>query len=155
MNKISEKMLALGIDIKNQNKAVANYVPYKIVGNMVYIAGQTCRENGIMAYKGKAGQDYDVEMGQKAAQLCGVNILSNLGASINYQWEKVISCVSLTVFVQSADDFYEQALIANGVSDLMVEIFGDVGQAVRVAVGVNTLPSNSAVEVAGIFKIHS
>jgi enamine deaminase RidA (YjgF/YER057c/UK114 family) len=82
-----------------------------------------------------------------------VNILSNLGAAIGYQWERVVSCVSLTVFVQSADDFYDHALIANGVSDLMVAIFGDAGQSVRVAVGVNSLPSNSAVEVAGVFEI--
>jgi enamine deaminase RidA (YjgF/YER057c/UK114 family) len=153
MDRVSEKIIALGIDVKNQNKAVANYVPYKIVGNMVYIAGQTCRENGVMVYKGKVGQDYDIITGQQAAKLCGINILSNLGTSINYQWEKVVSCVSLTVFVQSANNFYDQALIANGVSDLMVDVFGDIGQAVRVAVGVNTLPSNSAVEVAGIFEI--
>jgi enamine deaminase RidA (YjgF/YER057c/UK114 family) len=149
----TEKINLLKIDIPLSNPAVANYVPFKKVGNMLYIAGQTCRENGTMKYTGKTGIDYDIQTGIEASGLCGLNIVSQISTALNRNFDRVISCVSLTVFVQSADNFYDQALIANGVSDLMTDIFGLNGKATRVAVGVNTLPSNSAVEVAGIFEI--
>jgi enamine deaminase RidA (YjgF/YER057c/UK114 family) len=149
----SEKIHSLNIEIPKSNPAVANYVPFKIVGNLLYIAGQTCRENGLMKYTGKAGLDYDIQTGIEASRLCGLNLLSQISTALSGDFDRVISCVSLTVFVQSADSFYDQALIANGVSDLMTDIFGETGKATRVAVSVNTLPSNSAVEVAGIFEI--
>jgi enamine deaminase RidA (YjgF/YER057c/UK114 family) len=149
----TEKIHALNIKIPASNPAVANYVPFKIVGNMLYIAGQTCRENGVMKYTGKLGLDYDIQTGIEAARLCGLNILSQISNALNGDFDHVMSCVSLSVFVQSADNFYDQALIANGVSDLMTDIFGEAGKATRVAVGVNTLPSNSAIEVAGVFEV--
>jgi enamine deaminase RidA (YjgF/YER057c/UK114 family) len=149
----TEKIRLLNIKIPLSNPAAANYVPFKISGNLLYIAGQTARENGLMKYTGKAGLDYDIQTGIKASRLCGLNILSQVSNALNGNFDRVISCVSLTVFVQSANSFYDQALIANGVSDLITDIFGETGKATRVAVGVNTLPSNSAVEVAGIFEI--
>ena len=151
----TQKINSLNIKIPASNPAVANYVPFKIVGNLLYIAGQTARENGTMKYTGKAGIDYDIQTGIDASRLCGLNILSQISSALNGDFDRIVSCVSLTVFVQSADNFYDQAIIANGVSDLMTDIFGLNGKATRVAVGVNTLPSNSAVEVAGIFETTS
>lgn len=153
MMSYTEKIRLLNIKIPLSNPAVANYVPFKIVGNLLYIAGQTARENGVMKYTGKAGLDFDIQTGIEASRLCGLNILSQISTALNGDFDRVISCVSLTVFVQSADNFYDQASIANGVSDLMTDIFGEAGRATRVAVGVNTLPSNSAVEATGIFEI--
>jgi enamine deaminase RidA (YjgF/YER057c/UK114 family) len=103
MMSYTEKIRLLNIKIPASNPAVANYVPFKIVGNMLYIAGQTARKNGLMKYTGKAGIDYDIQTGIDASRLCGLNILSQISTALNGDFDKIISCVSLTVFVQSDD----------------------------------------------------
>jgi enamine deaminase RidA (YjgF/YER057c/UK114 family) len=141
------------ISLPSINNPVANYIAYKKVGNLVFVSGQTCRENGAMKFVGRVGKDLNVEEGKLAARLCGLNILSQIKLACEGNLRQVKSCVRLNVFVSSAEDFFDHALIANGASDLMVEVFGDAGKPTRTSVGVYSLPSNSAVEIDAIFEI--
>jgi len=141
------------ISLPSINNPVANYIAYKKVGNLVFVSGQTCRENGAMKFVGRVGKDLNVEEGKLAARLCGLNILSQIKLACEGNLRQVKSCVRLNVFVSSAEDFFDHALIANGASDLMVEVFGEAGKPTRTSVGVYSLPSNSAVEIDAIFEI--
>jgi len=109
--------------------------------------------NGEFKYVGKLGRDFSVEEGQAAARLCGLNILAQLKAALNGDLDRVTRCVKLGVFVNSTDDFTDQPKVANGVSDLMVEVLGDAGKHARFAVGTNALPLNVAVEVDAVFEV--
>jgi enamine deaminase RidA (YjgF/YER057c/UK114 family) len=131
---------------------VANYVPVAIAGNLAFVSGQVTIWNGEFRYKGKLGQEFKVEDGQAAARLCGLNVIAQLKNALG-DLDRVKRCVKLTVFVNSTDDFPDQPKVANGASDLMVEVFGDAGKHARAAVGVNVLPLNVAVEVEGVFEI--
>lgn len=155
MNNIDAKLQELGIELPLENPPAANYIPYYRTGNLVFIAGQTAKWNGKLQYSGKVGKDYTLEEAQKAARLCGLNVLLQIKNALDGNLEKVTHCVRLGVFVNSTDDFCEQAKVANGVSDLMVEVFGDKGRHVRTTVSSNTLPSQTAVEVDAIFEIGS
>jgi enamine deaminase RidA (YjgF/YER057c/UK114 family) len=131
---------------------VANYVPVAVAGNLAFVSGQVTIWNGEFRYKGKLGQEFKVEDGQAAARLCGLNVIAQLKTALG-DLDRVKRCVKLTVFVNSTDDFTDQPKVANGASDLMVEVFGDAGKHARAAVGVNVLPLNVAVEVEGVFEI--
>ena len=150
---VEEKLKKLNIKLPDFNLPVANYISYNQVGNLVFVAGQTCKWNGQLQYAGKVGKEYSVEQGQEAARLCGLNILMQIKIACDGDFERVKKCVRLGVFVNSSDDFYQQAKVANGVSDLMVEVFGDKGKHVRTTVSSNSLPSNTAVEVEAIFEV--
>jgi enamine deaminase RidA (YjgF/YER057c/UK114 family) len=102
-------------------------------------------------YKGRLGQEFKIEDGQAAARLCALNVVAQLKNALG-DLDRVKRCAKLTVFVNSANDFTDQPKVANGASDLMVEVFGDAGKHTRSAVGVNVLPLNVAVEVEGIFE---
>ena len=102
---------------------------------------------------GKVGKDYSLEEAQKAARLCGLNVLLQIKNALDGDLEKVSQCVRLGVFVNSTAEFYDQAKVANGVSDLMVEIFGEKGRHVRTTVSSNALPSQTAIEVDAIFEV--
>ena len=106
-----------------------------------------------MQYAGKVGEKYSLEEAQKAARLCGLNILMQIKNACDGDLEKVKKCVSLGVFVNSTDDFDSQAKVANGVSDLMVEVFGEKGKHVRTTTSSNSLPSHTTVEVEAIFEV--
>jgi enamine deaminase RidA (YjgF/YER057c/UK114 family) len=131
---------------------VANYVPVVTVGNLAFVSGQVTIWNGEFRYQGKLGQEFKVEDGQAAARLCGLNVIAQLKNAFG-DLDRVKRCVKLTVFVNSTDDFTDQPKVANGASDLMVEVFGDAGKHTRSAVGVNVLPLNVAVEIEGVFEI--
>ena len=148
----SDNIEELGITLPEAAAPAGNYLPFKRIGDLVYVSGQLPLENGQLKYKGKVGADYSVEEGAEAARLCGINILSQLQAAClgNIDW--VSACVKLNVFVNSTDDFTDQPAVANGVSDLMAEVFGDAGKAVRAAVSSNALPFGAAVEVEGVFQ---
>ncbi|MGH6932673.1 MAG: RidA family protein [Dongiaceae bacterium] len=141
------------IELPKAAAPVANYVPAVQTGNLVFISGQVTVWNGEFKYKGKLGKEYTVVEGQAAARMCGLNAIAQLKSALNGDLDRVKRCVKLTVFVNSADDFVDQPKVANGVSDLMVEVFGDAGRHARSAVGVNVLPLNLAVEVETIFEV--
>jgi len=141
------------IDLPQAAVPVANYVPAVVVGNLAFISGQVTVWNGEFRYLGKLGREYTVEQGQAAARLAGLNVVAQLKAALEGDLDRVRRCVKLGVFVNSTDDSADQPKVANGVSDLLVEIFGDAGRHARFAVGVNVLPLNVAVEVDAVFEV--
>lgn len=141
------------IELPKAAAPVANYVPVVQVGNLAFTAGQVTVWNGEFKFVGKLGKEYTVEQGQQAARLCGLNVIAQLKAALGGDLDRVKRCVRLGVFVNSTAEFTDQPKVANGVSDLMVEVFGEAGKHARSAVGVNVLPLNLAVEVDAVFEI--
>jgi len=149
---IAQKLAELQITLPPSQAPIANYVPYVVTGNIVVISGQLPMKDGKLDI-GKVGKEFSIEQAQKIARQCGINMLSHLAAACGGNLDRVTRCIRLGVFVNSADGFTDQPKVANGVSDLMVEIFGDAGKHARAAVGVNELPLGAAVEVDGMFEI--
>ena len=153
MNEIDKKLETLGITIPEAPSPAANYIPYVISGNLVFIAGQVPFENGQINYTGKVGKDIDINKAKEVAKICGLNVISVLKNAVKGDLSKVKKCVKLGIFVSCTNDFHQQPEVANGASDLMVEIFGENGKHARFAVGTNSLPRNVPVEVDAIFEI--
>ena len=153
MHLFEENIKNLGLNIPELPKALANYVPYKIVGKTMYISGQAPVHNGELIYKGKVGSDISVEDGIEAARLCVINIIAAVKTGLEGDWSKLDSFVKLTGYVNCQDTFTDQPKIINGASDMLVEIFGDQGRHSRVAVGSNALPLGIAVEIDAIVQL--
>ena len=153
MNSIDKKLETLGITIPDAPSPAANYIPYVISGNLVFIAGQVPFENGQINYTGKVGKDIDINKAKEVAKICSLNVISVLKNAVKGDLSKVKKCVKLGIFVSCTSDFHQQPEVANGASDLMVEIFGENGKHARFAVGANSLPRNVPVEVDAIFEI--
>tara|TARA_B100001093_G_scaffold277856_1_gene265572 strand:+ start:72 stop:536 length:465 start_codon:yes stop_codon:yes gene_type:complete len=153
MHLFDENIKQLGIIIPDIPAPLANYVPYKISDNIVYVSGQGPAVNGDLIYKGKVNEDVSIEDGIKAAELCCINIIAALKKSINGDWNRLDGFLKLGGFVNCKDDFFDQPKIINGASDLLVKIFGDRGRHARFAVGSNALPMNISVEIDAIIKI--
>lgn len=152
---IEQKLKELNIEIPAAVAPVANYVPYVISGNQIIISGQIPVENGAIPdeYKGQLGNGFSTEDATKVARVCGLNILAQLKEAVGGDLEKVKRCVKLGIFVNSSASFTEQPVIANGASNLMVDVFGEKGKHARSAVGVSQLPFGVAVEIDAIFEI--
>ena len=153
MHLFDENIKNLGLNIPDLPKALANYVPYKLIGKTIYISGQAPVQNGELIYKGKVGSDISIEEGIEAAKLCVINIIAALKTGLEGDWDKLDSFVKLTGFVNCQDNFTDQPKIINGASDMLVEIFGDQGRHARVAVGSNALPLGIAVEIDAIVHL--
>ena len=153
MHLFDENIKNLGLNIPDLPKALANYVPFKIIGKTIYISGQAPVHNGELIYKGKVGSDISIEEGVEAAKLCVINIIAALKTGLEGDWDKLDSFVKLTGFVNCQDNFTDQPKIINGASDMLVEIFGDQGRHARVAVGSNALPLGIAVEIDAIVQL--
>ena len=153
MHLFEENIKNLGLNIPELPKALANYVPFKIVGKTMYISGQAPVRNGEMIYKGKVGSDITIEEGIEAAKLCVINIIAAVKTGLGGDWSKLDCFVKLTGFVNCQDSFTDQPKIINGASDMLVEIFGDQGRHARVAVGSNALPLGISVEIDAIIQL--
>jgi enamine deaminase RidA (YjgF/YER057c/UK114 family) len=153
MHLFEENIKNLGLNIPDLPKALANYVPYKIVDKTMYISGQAPVKDGELIYKGKVGSDITVEDGIKAAKLCVTNIIAAVKTGLDGDWDKLDSFVKLTGYVNCQDNFTDQPKIINGASDMLVDIFGDQGRHSRVAVGSNALPLGIAVEIDAIVQL--
>lgn len=152
MSHIDSRLADLGLTLPEPVAPVANYVPYVVSGNLVFISGQvSIGPNGLIA--GKLGRELDLDEGVMAAHACGVNLIAQLKAACEGQLEKVKQIVKLGGFVNCTDDFFDQPKVINGASDLMVAVFGEQGRHARAAVGAPSLPMNAAVEVDGVFEI--
>jgi enamine deaminase RidA (YjgF/YER057c/UK114 family) len=152
-SRIEQRLAQLGITLPAPGAPGGNYVPYVRAGNLLFMAGQVCRSEGRMAYVGKVGRDLSIEEGQKGARLCALNLLAQLKAACEGDLDRVERCVRLGGFVNCAADFLEQPKVVNGASDFLIEVFGDAGKHARTAVGVASLPMDSAVEVEAIFLL--
>ncbi len=150
---ISSRVQALGLELPKAGAPAANYVPYVITGNLVFLAGQIAQFNGSRPYLGKVGGTLSLEDGVKAAELSGLNILAWLKEILNDDLGRLVRCVRLGGFVNCTADFLEQPKVINGCSDLIVNVLGDKGRHARTAVGTNVLPFDVAVEVDAIFEI--
>ena len=149
-NKIKE----LKINLPEAKPPVGSYVATKIVGNLLYISGQiSITENGELI-KGKIGKDLSVDEGYKAAERCGLSIISQAKVACNGDLSKIKSCVKLTGFVNSTDNFTEQPKVINGASDLIASVFGEAGMHTRAAVSTNSLPLGVSVEIDAIFELN-
>jgi len=153
MTVIEARLKELGIALSNPPKPVASYVPFTISGNQVFVSGQVPIADGALKYVGKLGADFSVEMGQAAAQLCAINILSVLRVACEGDLDKVVRCLKVNVFVNATSDYDQQPEVANGASDLFVAVFGEAGRHARAAVGMGSLPRGVAVEVDATFEI--
>lgn len=150
---IDARLQELGITLPQPPAPVASYVPYVISGNLVFLSGQvTLAEDGLK-YIGIIGKDLSLEDGQAAAKLCAINLLAQLKAACGGNLDKVKRCIKLGVFVNAVPGFAQQPEVANGASDLMLEVFGDAGRHARAAVGAGSLPRNVAVEVEAVFEL--
>ncbi len=149
---IEEKIKEIGFELPEAPNPVAAYIPAIMEGNLIFTAGQIPVVKGEVKYTGKLGAGLKVEDGQKAAEVCALNCLSVV-KSVAGNLEKIERIVKLTVFVNSAEGFTNQHLVANGASELIGKIFGEKGKHVRSAVGVNELPLNVPVEIEMIARI--
>ena len=152
MNKILDKLKQLNIVLPNAPDPVGAYVAYKKVGNLLYISGQLPISEDGNIIKGKIGKDLTLEDGQKASKFCVLNILSQLKKICGGDLNKVKSCIKLTGYVNSTDDFKQQPQVINGASELISSVFQNTGNHTRAAVSVNSLPLGAAVEIDGIFE---
>ncbi|MFQ5953822.1 MAG: RidA family protein [Kiloniellales bacterium] len=151
--RIDQRLSELAITIPEPAVPVANYVGFVRAGNLVFVSGQVPLEGGEFKYFGKVGAELGIEEGQAAARLCGINILAHLKAACDGDLDRVRRCVKLTGFVNSTPDFKDQPKVINGVSDLMVEVFGDAGRHARAAISAGALPLGVGVEVEAVFEI--
>ncbi len=149
---INEKLAELGITIPEAPTPLAAYVPGQVVGNFLYTSGQVALQNGTLAYKGRVGADLTEEEGIAAARICALNCL---GVAKKYlgDLERIEQIVKITVFVNSIEGYGNQPKVANGASELLVQIFGEKGKHARSAVGVSGLPLDSPVEIEMIALI--
>ena len=149
-----ENIKKLKIDLPDAKAPVGSYVATKIVGKLLYISGQiSINENGELI-KGKIGQELTTEEGYDAAKRCGLSIISQVKKACDNDLSKIKSCIKLTGFVNSTDNFIEQPKVINGASDIIASIFGDAGMHTRAAVSTNSLPLGVSVEVDAIFELN-
>jgi len=130
-----------------------NYVPWKQVGETIYLSGQTSSRMGIEAVTGQVGVDVTIEEGYAGAKICMENLLFTLWHAVGKDWSRVVECVRVTGYVNSAAPFPSGPAVINGASDLVVKLMGDAGRHARSAIGVAALPGNTAVEVEAIFRV--
>ena len=148
------KIKELGIVLPNAADPVGSYVATKIVGKLLYISGQISIDQNGKLIKGKLGKELKTDDGYKAAERCALNITAQAKKACNDDLSKIKSCIKLTGFVNSSDDFIDQPKVINGASDTIVKIFGDAGMHTRAAVSANSLPLGVAVEIDAIFELN-
>ena len=150
---ISARVAALGYTLEDAAAPAANYVPYVREGNLLYISGQISRKNGQPAFLGRLGEGISDAEGIEAARLSGLSLLSQIAAATGDNLGRVARVVRLGVFVASHPEFNRQSAIADGASDLMVQVFGAAGRHARSAVGVAALPRGVAVEIEAVVAL--
>ncbi len=148
------KLKELNISLPEAKAPVGNYVATKIIGKLLFISGQISINESGELIKGKIGKDLDTETGYNAARRCALSIIAQVKKACDNDLSKIKSCIKLTGFVNSTDDFVEQPKVINGASDLIAEIFGDAGMHTRAAVSTNSLPLGVSVEVDAIFELN-
>ena len=153
MTNIDKRLKELNIILENPSSPAANYIPYSMVGNLVFISGQLPFKKGSIPITGIVGEDVSIDNAIEMAELCALALISQLKEACNGNLDNVKKVVKLGGFVASSKDFGDQPKVINGASDMMVKIFGDQGKHSRFAIGVASLPRNAPVEVEGIFEI--
>ncbi len=149
---VEAKLAELGVTLPDAPAPAANYVPYVVSGNMVYVSGQiSADENGLIT--GTLGDDMDVEAGAAAAKRCAMGLLAQVKAACGGDLDRLTRIVKLGAFVNSTAEFTQQPQVVNGASDFLVAVLGDAGRHARSAVSSPSLPLGVAVEIDGVFEI--
>ena len=149
-----KKIDELKIKLPEAKPPVGSYVATKIIGNLLFISGQISIGDGGDLIKGKVGKELSTQDGYEAAKRCGLSIVAQAKEACDGDLSKIKSCIKLTGFVNSTEDFIEQPKVINGASDLIAAIFGDAGMHTRAAVSTNSLPLGVSVEVDAIFELN-
>ena len=149
-----DKIKQLKIKLPDAKTPVGNYVATKISGKMLFVSGQISIDDNGQLIKGKIGKDLDAEAGYNAAKRCALSIIAQVKKTCDNDLSKIKSCIKLTGFVNSSDDFTDQPKVINGASDLIASVFGDAGMHARAAVSTNSLPLGVSVEVDAIFELN-
>ena len=148
-----KKISELNIKLPEAKAPVGNYVATKITGKLLFISGQISIDANGQLIKGKIGKDLNTEAGYDAAKRCALSIVAQVKKACNNDLSKIKSCIKLTGFVNSTDDFTDQPKVINGASDLIALVFGESGMHARAAVSSNSLPLGVAVEVDAVFEL--
>ena len=148
-----EKIKELKINLPEAKAPAGNYVATKVSGKMLFISGQISIDETGQLIKGKVGKDLDTDAGYNAAKRCALSIIAQVKKACGNDLSKVKSCVKLTGFVNSTDEFIDQPKVLNGASDLIASVFGEAGMHTRAAVSTNSLPLGVSVEVDAIFEL--
>jgi enamine deaminase RidA (YjgF/YER057c/UK114 family) len=148
-----DKIKELKIKLPEAKAPVGSYVATKISGNLLYVSGQISMNSSGELIKGKVGKDLTTDEAYKAAERCGLSIVAQVKKACDGNLSKVKSCIKLTGFVNSSEDYIEQPKVINGASDLIASIFGEAGMHTRAAVSTNSLPLGVSVEVDAIFEL--
>ena len=151
--KIEERLKSLNIILPKAPDPVGAYVATKTSGKFLFISGQISMRSDGKLISGKVGKDLNLDQAQEAAKVCGLNILSQLKKACDGDLSKVKSCVKLTGYVNSTEDFHKQPQVINGASDLISSVFENTGKHARAAISVNSPPLGAAVEIDAIFEI--
>lgn len=150
---IQTKLKELGLSLPTVAAPAANYVPYIISQNMVFVSGQIPFLNGKKMHIGRVGDVVSTKDAVNAAQACALNILAQVNDAVNGDWEKVVRCVKLGGFVNCTPEFTDQPAVINGASDLIANVMGDAGKHTRFAVGASSLPFGVSVEIDAVFEL--
>ena len=154
MNLIEDKLKKLNIILPEPKAPVGAYVATKVVGKLLFISGQVSIDKNTKLITGKIGKDLNLDEGYEAAKRCGLSIVAHVKNACGGDLDRIKTCVKLTGYVNSTDDFKDQPKIINGASDIIAKIFDEKGEHTRAAVSVNSLPLGVAVEVDAIFEIN-
>jgi enamine deaminase RidA (YjgF/YER057c/UK114 family) len=147
------RLLALGLELPPVPVPRGAFKPFSRAGSLIYLAGQICEWGGEVRFKGEVSEASDLATSQKAAQLCGLNLLAALMQALEGDLDRVVCCHRLGGFVFAQPGYPDVPKVINGASDLMFAVFGERGRHARTAVGVATLPAGASVEVDGIFEV--
>lgn len=148
---VEQRLKTLKIELPEPSAPGANYVPFVREAGLIFITGQLSQWNGEQRFIGKVGREFDADAGREAVRLAALNVIAHLRAALNGDLDRVRRCVRIGVFVNSDPDFHGQSQLANGASDLFLDVFGEAGRHTRMAIGVAALPYNVAAEVEGVF----
>jgi enamine deaminase RidA (YjgF/YER057c/UK114 family) len=151
--RVEERMRELKLELPRPSQPGANYVPFVRTGNLIFITGQLSQWNGERKFVGKVGGAIDIEEGREAARLCALNVVALLKAALDGDLDRVVRCIRIAGYVNCVPEFVGQSQVMNGASDIFVAVFGEAGRHARVALGVNALPYDVAVEVEGVFEV--
>ena len=154
MMNFEDKIRELKIELPEAKAPVGSYVATKIVGKLLYVSGQISIDANGELIKGKVGKNLTTDEAYKAAERCGLSIIAQVKNACDGDLSKIKSCIKLTGFVNSTEDYIEQPKVINGASDLIASVFGEAGTHTRAAVSTNSLPLGVSVEVDAIFEIN-
>ena len=150
---IEQRLAALGITLPAAPAPAANYLPWIVSGNQVFIAGQAPIREGKYDYVGRVGAEVTPQDAHVAARLCGINVLAQVKAACNGDWARFVKGVRVCGYISSTPNFFDYPKVLDGCSDLLVEVLGDAGKHVRTVMGVSGLRFNVPIVVDAVFEI--